>query len=201
MLLIYPFIYKILKSYKQKGIIVLFSINIFWEVLKIAYGVPESCYRLLIFRYIFLIGFGSYCFLAKRRIDIVKCCILAIIGICFIIYTIYLGYDSYIFRMWTRTSVMAILYVLPLFCLAIKSGLLQSNYSVVKPILTLGRCSYYIFLVQMTYYNFAAGLVYKFMNNRCLALLFSILICVIAGYTFYRIIEPIRKKVLINVFG
>lgn len=64
----FPVIYFIVKKYDRGGVLVCFGINAAYELLQRAYGMNEECYRLLLFRYTFLIGFGCYLAIGKQSI-------------------------------------------------------------------------------------------------------------------------------------
>lgn len=57
---IFPIIYFIVKKFGDKGVVICGFINFVYEVLKNVYGVSLSTYRLLVFRYIFVIAAGCY---------------------------------------------------------------------------------------------------------------------------------------------
>lgn len=57
---IFPIIFYIVKEYNTKGLCICGFMNIAYEVLQSTYGMTENLYRLLIFRYIFLVAFGVY---------------------------------------------------------------------------------------------------------------------------------------------
>ena len=60
-----PLIFCVIKKYEEKGVVLSFVANLFYEVLQRAYGMNEQCYRLLLFRYTFLIAFGCYLHLTE----------------------------------------------------------------------------------------------------------------------------------------
>lgn len=190
LLLFFPFIYKFVNAYRGKSLLCFFVINIFLEGLKIAYGMPEALYRLLFFRYIFLVAFGAYCALADAKIDM-KYCILGLIGMMFQIITSYMGYKPKIFGYWTGTCVIAVLYILPIFVLFLKCKEFKFGVLLRKA----GQCSYNIFLTQMIYYYFAAGVVYKYISDGKIAIIINILITVSGGILFYMFENPITKRI------
>ncbi len=70
---LFPLIYFIIKRLDFKGLILCAAINFSYEILKNAYHVEEDCYRLIVFRYIFVIAFGCYLAIGKKQIK--KACI------------------------------------------------------------------------------------------------------------------------------
>lgn len=57
---VFPVIFKFVKKYNHCGLLACGLINVLYEIMKIVYFVDEKCYRLLIFRYIFIIAYGCY---------------------------------------------------------------------------------------------------------------------------------------------
>lgn len=57
---LFPIIYFIVRRYLFKGLLICLGMNAVYELLHWAYGMPEECYRLVAFRYIFVIAFGVF---------------------------------------------------------------------------------------------------------------------------------------------
>jgi hypothetical protein len=64
---VFPFIYCIVKKCDFFGIIVCFFINGMFEVIQRSYGMAAANYRLLVFRYIFLMSVGCYLYLGGGK--------------------------------------------------------------------------------------------------------------------------------------
>ena len=62
---LFPLIEKIVYRYRFAGVVFFGGCNLLYEILQRLYGMGESCYRLLIFRYLLLIAYG--CWLAVDR--------------------------------------------------------------------------------------------------------------------------------------
>lgn len=60
LIIFFPFIYYIFIKFKSKGIIVCFILNILYEIFVLSINLNPELYRLLIFRYTLMIGFGVY---------------------------------------------------------------------------------------------------------------------------------------------
>ncbi len=81
---IFPLIYYVVKEYGIKAVLLFFILNGVYEFLQRVYGLSESCYRLLLLRYMFVIAFGSYVFLYKNeRIKNIWIIIAFVIGVFF----------------------------------------------------------------------------------------------------------------------
>ena len=57
---VFPIIYFVIKENSRRGLVICLVVNILYEILKWAYEMNIECYRLLLFRYIFIIAFGCY---------------------------------------------------------------------------------------------------------------------------------------------
>lgn len=64
---IYPIIYFVINKYEQKGVYGLFLCEILFEVIKIPWKITEDTYRLMIFRYVPLLAFGTYIYLYGKE--------------------------------------------------------------------------------------------------------------------------------------
>ena len=143
----------------------------------------ESCYRLLIFRYLLLIAYG--CWLAVDRqktkiwISFLCCCM----GVSFILLTCYTAYEPKVIIYWTGTSCIAVLYMLPLLGMLIRSRKLSAIHA--AGLEWMGRASFHIYLFQMVYYGLAADKLYPLFSNEPAALIFSVAFCLMGGGLFY----------------
>lgn len=190
---IFPLIHFIIRKYHFKGLVAIFLMNAVFEVLKSAYGINDGVYRLLVFRYMFIIAAG--CFFAleevkwnRKTIGMGACAI--VIGACFVYLFSYSTYSPKIITFWRSTSFLGCLYVFP-----IMGIILQKGKGKCKPLEFIGKASFNIFLVQMIYYNFANRF-YAVIEGRLLQIGFNILFCVTIGCIFYLIEQPITKYIL-----
>lgn len=189
---VYPMIYFILKKYSGNGLVLCFAINALYELFQRVIGMNGDIYRLLIFRYVFVIAAG--CYLASKeykpnfKIEIPIC----IIGIAYIIGINYLGYTPRIIIYWTNTSFIACLYIIPIIYLLINK-IKEYHFA---PLEYIGKASYNIFLTQMLWYSFGSWFVEKYITNRAILLVIYLIICIGSGVVFYLIETPITKKLI-----
>ena len=152
----------------------------------------ESCYRLLVFRYILVIAVG--CYMANTNCAINKkiSIVSYIIGAIFILGESYIGYKPKIITYWAGTSFIACLYVIPLVMFLIKKienvkvGLLE----------ILGKASYNIFLIQMIWYTFGSEVIKSLGFSRSIHLCINIVVCLSVGVIFYMIEMPLTKGII-----
>lgn len=186
---VFPVIFFIIKRHSLKGLTLCFIVNLLYEILKTALYIGDETYRLLIFRYIFLIAFGSYLYLYRGIKFKMIYIIFFIAGTAFITATKYMNYQPIFLKLWTGTSVLASLYIIPLFAVLIN----KKRQIKFKPLEILGTASYNIFLVQMLYYQFYFNKIVPYIGNKYILLLCNILICITAGLALHYAEKPVFK--------
>lgn len=187
---VFPFIYFAIRREPERGLFLCFLVNVAYEILKNAYWINEECYRVLVFRYIFPVAFGCYLFFAPAGIKPKRCLLLFGIGLVYLLGIVYWDYQPRITQLWSQTSVIATLYIIPIF------QLLWNKYRHCRiPLMgLLGKASYNIYLVQMVYYYLCSDYVYLHISNRKVQLITNIVVCVSAGILFYRLERPITNR-------
>lgn len=192
---VFPVIYFVMKSKKgTKGIIICFVINLIYEVLKTAYGMNAECYRLLIFRYIFAIAAGAY--MRIYGFPKIKTSIISLaIGLIYIWVIKYTPYESVFLTYWQGTSLLSIFYIAPIIGCLIKH-FSASDMQKMKLLRFMGKASYNIFLTQMVYYLFDT-IIAKYIAYDLVHVLFNVVVCVAVGLLFYKIEQPITKKLIL----
>lgn len=193
-ILVYPIIHFIVEKNGMKGVILCFVINLFYEFLQRISFVPEELYRLLCFRYISVIAFGTFFALFSNiKIKWYINTIVGILGIMFIVLVEYTSYSPKIIIYWTRTSCIATLYLFPL-C----SFLLKSRDKEIRcaPFELFGKASFNIYLVQMVYFWCVSGKVYSNTNSIIVRIFLNFLICLIGGISFYYIESKLTGKII-----
>ncbi len=187
---LFPVIYFVIKKYQLKGLLYCLLGNAFFEVLKTAYSMNETEYRLLIFRYLFIMAAGCYFAMGptiSKRKSIVLSAGCMVVGLFFCYLFGYTNYTPKILTMWSGTSFLAILFLVP-----VLGGLITRIPIHCYPLELIGKASFHIFLVQMIYYALAER-IYELLPEKCPQLLMTIIACVGLGILFYWIEKPITK--------
>lgn len=192
LVLVFPVIHFVIKKAPGRGLLLCFLVNAAFELLKNAYWVNEDCYRLLIFRYLFLVAFGCYLFFHPEGLRGKHCLLSFGIGLVYLVGISYLNYSPGITQFWPETSFIAALYIVPIFQLLWR----YCKNCRVPGLTLLGKASYHIYLVQMVYYYLCADYVYLRIPDRKVQLLVSIAACVSVGILFYCLESPITNKLL-----
>lgn len=180
-IILFPFVFILIDKYNSLGLLLGFIINISFEILQRAYGMNENCYRLLIFRYTFLIFYGGFLYKnRKRKIRFIWGILSTLAGASYLFMTQYIGYKTHIIIYWQQTSIVACLFVIPIISFIIKRASIRCQL-----IELFGKASFNIFLIQMIYYTFFAEYFYSFSNNKILQIITGLVICLSAGCLFW----------------
>lgn len=190
---IFPIIYFIIRKYDLLGVVCCGIVNGLYEVLKYVYEMNESCYRMLVFRYILLIGFGCYLVIGKVKTRLWVSVCSCLLGFVFIIISKYMGYSIAIVQYWGGTSFLAVLYVIPIVGRLLKSNLCRTLRC--KFLEKLGKASFDIFLVQMFYYWGIQPIFARIIGNRIQLFTVGIFVCLLGGCVYYAIESRLTKYI------
>lgn len=156
-----PLIVKLIQKVNADGLIWIALLNFFWEIMSASYGVDAAIYRILIFRYLLLIGLGVYIGEnPNTKIDKKILAVSIIFGVIYTILPVYWDYEYRIFtyKGWCGTSMMFSLYVFPLIYMILQYFKDYTSKSIIgRMIALIGQSSYHIMYTQMIYYNFRPG--------------------------------------------
>jgi peptidoglycan/LPS O-acetylase OafA/YrhL len=114
-------------------------------------------------------------------------------GACWLIAYCYLGYQPIVIIYWSKTSLLAALWIVPIVWVLLKNPKLSQIKC--KPLEEMGKASYNIFLTQMVFFTYAVGTVYKIIPSRALQLIICILVSMLVGYIFYLIESKITNRI------
>jgi peptidoglycan/LPS O-acetylase OafA/YrhL len=187
---LFPLIFFVIKKWDFLGLIFCGAVNLFYEVIKVPLGLSGENFRLLLLRYIFAIALGCFFSIGKFQIKKWMGILSFIIGTSFIYFVCYVGYRPMYFYRWSKTCMLAVLYIAPIAYVLIKKCTLRF-----KPLEILGQASYNIFLVQMVIFH-VMGQLYAGVEASFLPMLITYISCIVLGLLFYKIETPITKKVL-----
>ncbi len=188
--ILFPIIYFVIRKMAFKGLIGCFAVTFLLEALKTFCNMDAETYRLLAFRYIFIIAAGCYVALyGLEKHNVLLRILSTLIGLFFAILFTATGYEPKIVTFWSTTCLLCNLLIIP----ALGWCLLKVSIAF-KPIEIIGRASYNIFLVQMIYYCFPDEIA-KALPNDWARLFVSIILCVSVGLVFYLMETPLTRKI------
>lgn len=186
MLVLFPLIYILIRKNKH-FILLCFLTNLLYEYMKKDLGINAHDYRLLAFRYIFLISMGCYLYFEAFQFSWKKYLPMLIAGIGYIWLISYTNYHPTIFTRWNTTSMMTAFYIAPIIALLLKYG-----QQIRIPFLEkIGQASYHIFLMQILYYNYFKTLLPS--EYRMAYMLTGVVFSLCSGYLFYLLDQKIAK--------
>lgn len=172
------------------------GVNLLYELLAKAYAMGNSCYRLLIFRYLLLIAMGVYVnvfgFNIKRSIEISALFLSTV----YIYIVSILQVDPIVInKVWAGTSYAVAPYLVPIISLFIIKG---SGFKL-SILEMIGKASYDIFLVQMVYFVTGVSFINRVLSNLYIRNTINIVICVIGGLMFYCVDSKLTGKITRNL--
>ena len=106
----------------------------------------------------------------------------------------YTSLNPVITNQWKTTSLFAALYLVPVMKIFIEKSLIHHS-----GLELLGKASYNIFLVQMIYYAYAVGAIYKLVNSPLLRIVVNTIACIACGVFFYMIENPLSTKTIKHI--
>lgn len=187
---LFPLLYKLIKRYDFRGLVITFFATYIFELTKIAFDMSVNNYCYNVLRYMPMIALGIYAAVSPKTIrpwvHVASCAI----GIAYTVYTYYLGHELYPFNYWSTTCFVACMFIMPLIYLWLKH--VEFRF---PPLELLGKASYNIFLAQMVFYFGAVPLWYNHMGGKAGRLIGAYIICLVGGVIFYFIEQPITKAV------
>lgn len=196
---LFPVIYFLIKKYDFVGLLICGFMNVFYECFQYAVHLDSSIYRLLIFRYILLIGYGCYIYLSHKKPKLLLSAFTCLIGGILIWLFSYYGYTPTIVSHWTQTSFFTALFIIPIMGLILRSAKLKELSC--PPLELIGKASYNIFLVQMVYFNYVAARIYPIAKSLLLCNILNLCITILAGILFFYVEHKITHKILTQKTG
>lgn len=195
-MLLFPFMYLLIKKYKEKGIIIIFILQFLFELICYFTNINAEVYRILCFRYIFLVSLGCYLTLKIDKITTNTLLLMEIIGINFInILICSNSTQTYApFKLWSRTSMLTAFYIFPIFAYIYYNYNLNIPNRFLNIISEIGRASWHIFLIQMLYFYILPS---SFKYPLKIMLPISVLVNTVLGWVFYKIEKQIQLKIKI----
>lgn len=194
LIFIFPVIYRIIADKKENGLVICFFINLVFEVAKTVYDMNADCYRLLVFRYFFIVALGCYTFLYREKLSYKKALLCGAVGTCYLLLNRYTGYRPIVFTYWNSTCMVSALFAFPfLYWVTAPSNKVRFKCGWME---YAGKRSYYIFLVQMLFYSSDIDkTILSVVKYPIIAIVINIAVCVLGGLAFSMICAPVVDRV------
>lgn len=189
--IIFPTIYFLIKKNDGVGLILVVLTNQIYEHVMFMYS-TYPVYRVILLRYIGIIGVGIYTYLHRtRETRRMTALVISITGLLFIILEDYLGKRVIVQYFEPRISLIAALYIVPLVLTLINRDYFNRS----RYLKVIGECSYEIYCFQMLYYGYIVLYIYRYIKQFVLRLCINIMLCVAMGVLLHFAIEPITKRI------
>lgn len=207
-ILFYPLLYCLVAYLRGKGVILVAVLNLLYESMVTVTDMPGSLYRLLGFRYMLYLAFGTWMGLygeefMQNGIRWKQAVLLLAIpvGANYVYLNWYTDYSFFTFEYWLATSMMTAFYFFPIFFLGshyLKD--LELKNPPARLLEKIGQKTWFIMLSQMYWYQFIVGRIYDGVPMG-LQLLINEVVAVSAGFLFCaaynRILTPTLQNILV----
>ncbi len=181
LILIFPLIFKTVK--RKYGIGIIFGINLLYEIIMLLFPVEKLVYRIIVLRYLTMVGLGSWLYLNKqKKIHPMLLAVSFGLGVGYLhIYTIF---AKQFHTGWANTNVFSAFYIFPICYLLIKQNL--SFNGIPDTILTsIGKSTYHIMCVQMAWFWLPRYIYPALTSSLVLQTIINLTASLILGYLFY----------------
>ena len=169
-----------------------------FEIGKSLAGMSPELYRICALRYLFILAYGCYLWKLRdgdgRGENRLWYYAAGALGVAYIVVFQYTGRVPLFTDQWTKTSVFAVLFLVP-----VMPHLMGKESLRCALLELLGKASYHIFLVQMLYYWAAARTVYRFVPFAPLRVAVNLALCCACGVLFYKIESPISQWIIRSI--
>lgn len=191
-LLVAPLIHMAIRKKPRLALLAALAVNVFYEYLVGAIGIPRSANRLLFVRYLFIATSGQYLYYNRKKISLPLLLAGMAASLVYITLNDYFDLHWFMSMYWKNTSVYASFYYIGLVALALRyfedARLPEPWHTLGK---NLGRATFYIYLTQMLYFRLDLELTMLPLWPR---VLIGICLCAAVGTAWYHLDKKIRKK-------
>ena len=188
LIFVFPLIYFVINKKKEWGLFLAFVANAAYELLVWAYGIPTGSYRLLVFRYVFLIAAGVYAY-KGYKLPIRLSLLMTVLGALFISSIVYFSYETKI----VNKDGAAVNFIASMWIIPLMIWFLQNLKIRFLPLEIIGRASYHIFLVQMVYYSGYYMELQSQVPTWQGHMMLGVGICLVIGVAFYYGEKPVQN--------
>ncbi len=185
LLLIFPIIFEIAK--RKFGIGIIFAFNLFYEAIMFFFPVEKLIYRIIVLRYLTMVGVGTWLYLNKGK-KIKPWALILSFG--FGVYYLHLYSEAGILRQflryygWANTNIFAVFYVFPVIYLLIRWN--PSLKGTIDGIFTaIGKSTYHIMCAQMVWFWLPRYIYPAITSSLLLQTIINVIASLILGYLFY----------------
>lgn len=192
-ILIIPLFYYLALRSPDRMLVTAFILDLLLEFLALIALVPPWLYGILYIRYIFAGALGVW--LAFRKdIPFRWVFIGGFISFVYIFLVQYLNFQFwFIYPDWAFFHAFSYFWTLLLVILGLRISLSGSFHKIFRLVEQLGKASWHIFLVQMTFFFICWGTIGSFIESIIFSPIISLAICLPLGYGFYRVDLILRK--------
>lgn len=197
---VFPLFFLCIKKWNELGVVIIAFFNLIYELSYKIHNWSYDVYRILLFRYSFIIALGIYLYLNKNKsLKHTTLLSMFIIGIIYLLLPNYFGYSYHLFTSWQNTSMVVGLYIFPIMYFLFKEFSFTKSFGKFNSIICLvSNSTYHIMYTQMLYFTLKEKLyllIFDFSKYGILIeSILAIFISLISGIFFYKIDNIIFKN-------
>ena len=199
-MLIFPFLYMLVKKKGLCGTAVIIGITLLWDIFASCITpISVDVYKFCILRLLPSFALGIYARLYENCRNKAVDFIMLGVGILYLVVFVYGKILPLpIFYQWPSASLFVALFLCPIvsWCIRAFQKLSYTDSPLSRILITLSNATYHIFLVQMIYYRlFGYGWNAKVGNIAC-TMPVNFIVCILGGVLFYRLFIPVENALL-----
>lgn len=202
-LLIFPLLYLIVKKFRRKGLVLILTVTLIWDILATkVFPVSEQFYQYCMIRLLPQVSFGIYAKRTELQKNPVLHGILFAVGLVYVIVFIFSrSLPLPFFYQWRDSSLVIAIFLYPIvvFLLSFFQKFSYTDSALSRNIIQWSNATYHIFLFQMLYYNLFGYSWNARVNNIPVTMPVNLAICLTGGFLFYRLASPWEQKLLKTV--
>ena len=196
LILFFPLVWLLVGKLKSLGLLCSLALNATYEIIVYYCDMNPQIYRILIFRYTFLIALGIYLAITKNtKRDNITALIFLIAGASLIFVNTYIR-PFPLFQDWKSTSMLCVPFAYGIIYF-LKKFFEDMPYN---KLFIIGKASFHIYLTQMVFFGFGGGRILKIIfdftpnvTNKILQSIVAILVCVSVGVLFFILETKIKQ--------
>ena len=185
LIVVMPIIYWLVNRNVLQGSLSVIAVQVLLEWMIQITNFPQEIYRLLIVRYLVFLLTGVLLYKYRERQKNILLFLCMCIGAVYIWKVNYEEYVPYLFQFWTTTSAPTALWAGGVTAFFIKyMPMFPKRIDMCMS--KIGRSTYYIYLIQMVYFQFGFG---QYFTNPLIHSIMSIIICIMVGLLFEKAVS------------
>lgn len=189
-----PLFYYLALRSPDRMLVIAFTLDIFLEFCMVIAAIPPWLYSILCIRYIFAGALGVWLVFRKDAVPkwLFACALASLV---YIYVTQYLNFQFwFIYPGWSFFHVFSYFWTVVIVFAGLQFLPREATHAIPLILEELGKASWHIFLVQMTFFFACWGTIMQYTDSAIVSPVITLAACLSLGYGFYKLMEYARKK-------